>query len=33
MPEAEGMALYEAGLAAGPSGLGPFLEIGTYCGK
>ena len=33
MPEAEGMALYGAGLVAGPSGLGPFLEIGTYCGK
>jgi hypothetical protein len=33
MPEAEGMALYEAGLVAGPRGLGPFLEIGTYCGK
>jgi hypothetical protein len=33
MPEAEGMALYEAGLVAGPGGLGPFLEVGTYCGK
>jgi predicted O-methyltransferase YrrM len=33
MPEAEGMALHDAGLAAGPSGLGPFLEVGTYCGK
>jgi hypothetical protein len=33
MPDAEGLALYDAGLAAGPSGLGPFLEVGTYCGK
>ena len=31
MPEAEGLALYEAGLAAGR--LGPLLEIGSYCGK
>lgn len=30
MPPDEGMALYEAGLAA-PHG--PFLEVGTYCGK
>jgi predicted O-methyltransferase YrrM len=31
MPDDEGLALYEAGLAA--SGAGPLLEIGTYCGK
>jgi MMP 1-O-methyltransferase len=33
MPDEEGMALHHAGLAAGRSGLGPLLEIGTYCGK
>jgi MMP 1-O-methyltransferase len=33
MPDDEGMALHDAGLAAGRSGLGPLLEIGTYCGK
>ncbi len=33
MPADEGMALHDAGLAAGRSGLGPLLEIGTYCGK
>jgi hypothetical protein len=33
MPADEGMALYTAGLEVGQSGLGPFLEIGTYCGK
>ena len=33
MPPEEGAALYEAGLEAGRSGLGPLLEIGTYCGK
>lgn len=31
MPEEEGLALYEAGLRAAE--LGPFLEIGSYCGK
>jgi predicted O-methyltransferase YrrM len=31
MPEAEGLALYEAGLRA--AGGGPLLEIGSYCGK
>jgi len=31
MPEAEGVALYEAGLRA--ARLGPLLEIGSYCGK
>jgi predicted O-methyltransferase YrrM len=29
MPEEEGIALYEAGSGAD----GPFLEIGSYCGK
>jgi predicted O-methyltransferase YrrM len=29
MPEAEGLALYEQALTA----KGPFLEVGTYCGK
>jgi predicted O-methyltransferase YrrM len=33
MPADEGMALYRAGLDAGRSGLGAFVEIGTYCGK
>jgi MMP 1-O-methyltransferase len=33
MPDDEGMALHEAGLAAARSGLGPLLEVGTYCGK
>lgn len=31
MPDDEGLALYEAGLEAGPRG--PLLEIGSYCGK
>lgn len=31
MPDEEGIALYEAGLAAGP--VAPMLEIGSYCGK
>lgn len=31
MPDEEGIALYEAGLVAGPRG--PLLEIGSYCGK
>ncbi|MEX2100377.1 MAG: class I SAM-dependent methyltransferase [Acidimicrobiia bacterium] len=31
MPDDEGLALYDAGLAAGLHG--PLLEIGTYCGK
>lgn len=30
MPEAEGMALHEAALAAGR--IGPLLEVGSYCG-
>jgi predicted O-methyltransferase YrrM len=33
MPEDEGQALHRAGLLAGESGLGPLLEIGSYCGK
>ena len=33
MPDAEGLALYDAGLAAGSSDLGPLVEVGTYCGK
>lgn len=33
MPDDEGLALYQAGLEAGRSRLGPLLEIGTYCGK
>jgi predicted O-methyltransferase YrrM len=33
MPELEGMALYAAGLEAVRSGLGPLLEVGTYCAK
>ncbi len=33
MPDDEGIALHRAGLVAGRSGLGPLLEIGTYCGK
>ncbi len=31
MPDEEGLALHDAALDAG--GLGPLLEIGTYCGK
>src|SRR5215510_16590781 len=33
MPDDEGMALHEAALEAGRSGVGPLLEVGTYCGK
>jgi MMP 1-O-methyltransferase len=33
MPEPEGAALYQAGLVAARSGLGPLLEVGTYCAK
>jgi predicted O-methyltransferase YrrM len=33
MPDDEGMVLHEAGLVAARSGLGPLLEVGTYCGK
>ena len=31
MPDDEGLALHEAGLAAAETG--PLLEVGTYCGK
>jgi predicted O-methyltransferase YrrM len=33
MPDDEGMALHRAGVRAASSGLGPLLEVGTYCGK
>ena len=33
MPDDEGLALYRAGVVAARSGLGPLLEVGTYCGK
>jgi predicted O-methyltransferase YrrM len=33
MPEDEGLALHQAGLVAARSGIGPLVEIGTYCGK
>lgn len=33
MPDDEGMALHRYGLHAARSGLGPLLEVGTYCGK
>jgi predicted O-methyltransferase YrrM len=33
MPEDEGAALHRAGVTAASSGLGPLLEVGTYCGK
>ena len=33
MPDDEGMALHQAGKAAAATGLGPLLEVGTYCGK
>jgi MMP 1-O-methyltransferase len=33
MPEDEGHALHRAGLVAAGSGLGPMLEVGSYCGK
>jgi len=33
MPDDEGLALHEAGRRAAATGLGPLLEIGTYCGK
>ncbi|WP_338676352.1 class I SAM-dependent methyltransferase [Streptomyces sp. SCSIO 30461] len=32
MPLGEGLALYEAAVAAGALGL-PLLEVGTYCGR
>ncbi len=33
MPDDEGLALYRVGRVAAGSGLGPLLEVGTYCGK
>jgi MMP 1-O-methyltransferase len=33
MPDDEGLALYRTGLVAAATGLGPLLEVGTYCGK
>jgi hypothetical protein len=33
MPDDEGLALHEIGRRAAGSGLGPLLEVGTYCGK
>jgi predicted O-methyltransferase YrrM len=33
MPEDEGLALYRCGLLAAAAGLGPMLEVGTYCAK
>jgi predicted O-methyltransferase YrrM len=33
MPDDEGQALHDAGALAAGSGLGPLLEVGTYCGK
>ena len=33
MPDDEGLALYSAAAHAAASGLGPLLEVGTYCGK
>ena len=32
MPDEEGLALHAAAAACDPK-LGPFLEVGTYCGK
>ncbi|TMM17599.1 MAG: class I SAM-dependent methyltransferase [Actinobacteria bacterium] len=33
MPDDEGLALFETGVRAAASGLGPLLEVGAYCGK
>ena len=33
MPDDEGAALHEAARTASVAGLGPLLEVGTYCGK
>lgn len=33
MPEEEGLALYAVAKRAAGSGLGPILEVGTYCAK
>jgi predicted O-methyltransferase YrrM len=33
MPTDEGVALYDAAVAAAATATGPFLEVGSYCGK
>ena len=33
MPPEEGMALHDAAVAASAASSGPFLEVGSYCGK
>jgi predicted O-methyltransferase YrrM len=33
MPPGEGLALHDAALAAAAGAAGPFLEVGSYCGK
>jgi MMP 1-O-methyltransferase len=33
MPDDEGLGLYAAACEAGRTGLGPIVEIGTWCGK
>src|SRR5205814_21947 len=33
MPDDEGLALHGAGRVAATTGLGPLLEVGSYCGK
>src|SRR5262245_37346909 len=33
MPPDEGLALHDAAVAAAAAATGPFLEVGSYCGK
>lgn len=33
MPDDEGLALHDAGQRAAAAGVGPLVEIGSYCGK
>ena len=33
MPHDEGLALHRAAIDVGAAGVGPLLEVGTYCGK
>jgi predicted O-methyltransferase YrrM len=33
MPPDEGLALHDAAVAAAAGAIGPFLEVGSYCGK
>ena len=33
MPDDEGLALHRAATDVGAAGIGPLLEVGTYCGK